>query len=238
MSNVSHELLTPASILQSRFENMLQDPTLPEQHAQQIVESQRTLYRLRNTVRTLLLIANIENEQYLRNESVRLSDGRGRGGRGTGRPPPAARHRPGSGPGRRRHPPHWPMPACCTRCCATCSPTPSNTTARAAASGCWAGPAHGGYTLRVEDYRARHRPRKPCLTCSTGSGVSTPTRRARRTATAWACPLPKPLPASTGPRCGPNRTVGRGTAFILDFQPAAANLPVGVHAGFIGSSCP
>ena len=73
MSNVSHELLTPASILQSRFENMLQDPTLPETHALQIVESQRTLYRLRNTVRTLLLIANIENEQYLRNEPVRLS---------------------------------------------------------------------------------------------------------------------------------------------------------------------
>lgn len=74
MSNVSHELLTPVSILQSRFENMLQDPELPEQHAQQIVESQRTLYRLRNTVRTLLLIANIENEQYLRDEPVRLSE--------------------------------------------------------------------------------------------------------------------------------------------------------------------
>ena len=73
MSNVSHELLTPVSILQSRFENMLQDPTLPEAHAQQIVESQRTLYRLRNTVRTLLLIANIENEQYLREEPVSLS---------------------------------------------------------------------------------------------------------------------------------------------------------------------
>jgi len=73
MSNVSHELLTPTSILQSRFENMLQDPTLPEQHGRQIVESQRTLYRLRNTVRTLLLIANIENEQYLRNESVSLT---------------------------------------------------------------------------------------------------------------------------------------------------------------------
>jgi len=73
MSNVSHELLTPASILQSRFENMLQDPSLPEAHARQIVESQRTLYRLRNTVRTLLLIANIENEQYLRDEPVRLT---------------------------------------------------------------------------------------------------------------------------------------------------------------------
>ena len=74
MSNVSHELLTPVSILQSRFENMLQDPTLPEQHAQQLVESQRTLYRLRNTVRSLLLIANIENEQYLRDETVGLSE--------------------------------------------------------------------------------------------------------------------------------------------------------------------
>jgi|GEM_PF-59827 len=73
MSNVSHELLTPTSILQSRFENMLQDPTLPEAHARQIVESQRTLYRLRNTVRTLLLIANIENEQYLRDASVPLA---------------------------------------------------------------------------------------------------------------------------------------------------------------------
>ncbi|MGI4870608.1 MAG: sensor histidine kinase [Janthinobacterium lividum] len=73
MSNVSHELLTPTSILQSRFENMLQDLTLPEVHARQIVESQRTLYRLRNTVRTLLLIANIENEQYLRDDSVSLT---------------------------------------------------------------------------------------------------------------------------------------------------------------------
>ncbi len=73
MSNVSHELLTPVSILQSRFENMLQDHTLPEPHAQQVVESQRTLYRLRNTVRTLLLITNIENEQYLRDEVVSLT---------------------------------------------------------------------------------------------------------------------------------------------------------------------
>ena len=73
MSNVSHELLTPVSILQSRFENMLQDPRLPDAQAQQLVESQRTLHRLRNTVRTLLLIANIENEQYLRDEPVRLS---------------------------------------------------------------------------------------------------------------------------------------------------------------------
>ncbi|QNH60572.1 sensor histidine kinase [Hymenobacter sediminicola] len=73
MSNVSHELLTPVSILQSRFENMLQDPELSHAHSLKIVDSQKTLYRLRNTVRTLLLIANIENEQYLREDTVSLS---------------------------------------------------------------------------------------------------------------------------------------------------------------------
>lgn len=73
MSNVSHELLTPVSILQTRFENMLQDPALGHAHSLKIVESQKTLYRLRNTVKTLLLIANIENEQYLRDETVSLA---------------------------------------------------------------------------------------------------------------------------------------------------------------------
>jgi signal transduction histidine kinase len=73
MSNVSHELLTPVSILQTRFENMLQDPSLGHAHSLKLVESQKTLYRLRNTVKTLLLIANIENEQYLREESVSLA---------------------------------------------------------------------------------------------------------------------------------------------------------------------
>ncbi|SDX58008.1 sensor histidine kinase [Hymenobacter psychrophilus] len=73
MSNVSHELLTPVSILQSRFENMLQDPTLSDAHSLKIVESQKTLYRLRNTVKTLLLIANIENEQFLRDEAVSVA---------------------------------------------------------------------------------------------------------------------------------------------------------------------
>ena len=73
MSNVSHELLTPLSILQSRFENMLQDPALGHAYSLKIVESQKTLYRMRNTVKTLLLIANIENEQFLRDEPVSVA---------------------------------------------------------------------------------------------------------------------------------------------------------------------
>ena len=73
MSNVSHELLTPLSILQSRFENLLQDPQLGHAYSLKIVESQKTLYRMRNTVKTLLLIANIENEQFLRDEPVSVA---------------------------------------------------------------------------------------------------------------------------------------------------------------------
>ncbi|TGE25488.1 hypothetical protein E5K00_09940 [Hymenobacter aquaticus] len=70
IANASHELLTPVSILQNRFENMLQAEILPEEAEQQIVTSQRTLHRLTATLRTLLMISRIENEQYARNDTV------------------------------------------------------------------------------------------------------------------------------------------------------------------------
>ena len=73
ISNVSHELLTPVSILQSKLENMLVSEELSEDHAQKLVESQRTLARLKNIIRTLLLISKIENEQYLKQESTTIS---------------------------------------------------------------------------------------------------------------------------------------------------------------------
>ncbi|UOQ74986.1 sensor histidine kinase [Hymenobacter cellulosilyticus] len=63
-------MLTPVSILQNRFENMLQAENLPEEAEQQIVTSQRTLHRLTATLRTLLMISRIENEQYARNDTV------------------------------------------------------------------------------------------------------------------------------------------------------------------------
>ncbi|TGE29686.1 sensor histidine kinase [Hymenobacter metallicola] len=72
IANASHELLTPVSILQNRFENMLQAEILPEEAEQQIVTSQRTLHRLTATLRTLLMISRIENEQYARNDKADL----------------------------------------------------------------------------------------------------------------------------------------------------------------------
>ena len=73
ISNVSHELLTPISILQSKLENMLVCEELSDENAIRLVESQKTLARLKNIIRTLLLISKIENEQYLKQESATVA---------------------------------------------------------------------------------------------------------------------------------------------------------------------
>ena len=70
IANVSHELLTPISILQTRLENMLADSSLSEESALKIIESQKTLNRLNKIIKTLLLISKIENDQYLKNDNV------------------------------------------------------------------------------------------------------------------------------------------------------------------------
>jgi signal transduction histidine kinase len=72
MSNVAHELLTPISILKNRFENILQDETLSEAHALKVIESQKTLSRLRIVIRSLLLISQIENDQFLKSDKIEL----------------------------------------------------------------------------------------------------------------------------------------------------------------------
>ena len=72
ISNVSHELLTPISILQNRLENIVADSETPPEVSIKILESQKTLNRLSKIIKALLLISKIENEQYLRNESVEM----------------------------------------------------------------------------------------------------------------------------------------------------------------------
>ncbi|WP_066834521.1 sensor histidine kinase [Rufibacter ruber] len=70
IGNVSHELLTPVSILQTRLENLLADPDTPEPLLVKLVDNLRTLHRLKSIIQALLLISRIENEQYLKNERV------------------------------------------------------------------------------------------------------------------------------------------------------------------------
>ena len=70
--NVSHELLTPISILKNRIENLLNDPVLPDSIAERMVDSQKTLSRLTKVVKSLLYISKIENEQFAKNETAEL----------------------------------------------------------------------------------------------------------------------------------------------------------------------
>ncbi|NEM96842.1 sensor histidine kinase [Pontibacter burrus] len=73
IGNVSHELLTPISILQTRMENLLTDPEMPEHLLVKLVDNQKTLHRLKSIIQALLLISRIENEQYLKNEEVSIT---------------------------------------------------------------------------------------------------------------------------------------------------------------------
>lgn len=69
-SNASHELMTPISILQNKMENLLADETLDEPSSIAIIEMMKTVDRLKNITKSLLLISRIENEQYIRKEEV------------------------------------------------------------------------------------------------------------------------------------------------------------------------
>ena len=74
IANVSHELLTPISILQSRFENILGSGDVSNDVAIKIVDSQKTLSRLSKIIKTLLLISKIENNQYLREDTILIKN--------------------------------------------------------------------------------------------------------------------------------------------------------------------
>jgi signal transduction histidine kinase len=72
ITNVSHELLTPISILQTRCENILADPNVSPDAAMKMVDFQKTLTRLSRIVKALLYISKIENRQYLKEDNVGL----------------------------------------------------------------------------------------------------------------------------------------------------------------------
>lgn len=64
-SNASHELMTPISILQNKMENLLADEALGEISSMAIIDMMKTVNRLKNITRSLLLISRIENERIL-----------------------------------------------------------------------------------------------------------------------------------------------------------------------------
>jgi len=73
-ANVSHELFTPISIMQSKLENLLTSGNLPESFVANVMDQQNHLNRLQQIIKALLLIARIENDQYAKNETVVIRD--------------------------------------------------------------------------------------------------------------------------------------------------------------------
>lgn len=74
IANVSHELLTPISIISSRLENILQQEGLNEENENKIFASLKTLDRLKSIIKSLLLISQIENNQFNKNALVNITD--------------------------------------------------------------------------------------------------------------------------------------------------------------------
>ena len=73
-ANISNELLTPISVVQSKLENMINDKNISEAHVIKVSESLRTLNRLKVIVNSLLLIARVENNQFLKNDTFSIQD--------------------------------------------------------------------------------------------------------------------------------------------------------------------
>lgn len=72
IANASHELLTPVSILQHKLENLNDHADTSPELQVKFYEMQKTISRLKNIIKTLLLISRIENEQFIKEESVSI----------------------------------------------------------------------------------------------------------------------------------------------------------------------
>jgi signal transduction histidine kinase len=71
--NASHEMQTPVSIISVNLEEMLQH-NIPEQTFQLIVKTQQSLKRLSDLNKNLLLLAKIENRQFLAKELLDFNE--------------------------------------------------------------------------------------------------------------------------------------------------------------------
>jgi signal transduction histidine kinase len=74
ISNASHELMTPISILQSKIENMFERDDIVDEAKVRLLEMQKILNRLKSITKTLLLISQIENDQFLKEDKMPLSE--------------------------------------------------------------------------------------------------------------------------------------------------------------------
>lgn len=72
--NISHELLTPISVLRSKLENLLLKQNLEPDVSVKIEESLKTLHRLQSLVNSLMLIARIESRQFVCEDTIPVKE--------------------------------------------------------------------------------------------------------------------------------------------------------------------
>ena len=71
-SNASHELMTPISILQTNVENMMMEENITEEQQDKISSTMKTVNRLKKIVHSLLYISRIENDQFVKSDTVNI----------------------------------------------------------------------------------------------------------------------------------------------------------------------
>jgi signal transduction histidine kinase len=74
IANVSHELLTPISVLTVRMENLLNEESLTQEGENKVFASLKTLSRLKGIINSLLMISKIENEQFLKEDDISVNE--------------------------------------------------------------------------------------------------------------------------------------------------------------------
>jgi signal transduction histidine kinase len=74
IANVSHELLTPISILSTRLENLLNDEKLTQEGENKLFACLKTLSRLKSIINSLLLISKVENNQFNKPDQISIKE--------------------------------------------------------------------------------------------------------------------------------------------------------------------
>ncbi len=74
IANVSHELLTPISIISTRLENIVLQEQLTEDSENKIFASLTTLNRLKSIINSLLLISKVENMQFNKSDTLKIQE--------------------------------------------------------------------------------------------------------------------------------------------------------------------
>jgi signal transduction histidine kinase len=72
--NAAHEMQTPLAVAQTKLELLLQEENLSESQLERIAQASTALNRLSKLNQSLLLLAKIENNQYVASEPVSMAE--------------------------------------------------------------------------------------------------------------------------------------------------------------------